>query len=65
MKSTIKRIKSTFGFITGEGSKDIFFHESNLEGVKLQELREGNTVEFDVQDTEKGTEAINIKLVQE
>jgi len=63
MKSTIKRTKSTFGFITGEGGKDVFFHESNLDGVKMHELREGSTVEFEVQETPKGIEAINIKLV--
>ncbi|OLS28403.1 MAG: Cold shock-like protein [Candidatus Heimdallarchaeota archaeon LC_2] len=64
MKSKIKRIKSTFGFIEGEGSKDVFFHESNLDGVTMQDLKEGNTVEFEVQETEKGIEAINIKLVE-
>ncbi|MCE7734437.1 MAG: cold shock domain-containing protein [Candidatus Heimdallarchaeota archaeon] len=62
MKSTVKRIKSTFGFINGEGEKDVFFHESNLEGVKLHELREGSEVEFDLQETEKGLEATNVKL---
>jgi CspA family cold shock protein len=64
MKSTIKSTKSTFGFIKGEGDKDVFFHESNLAGVKLHELKEGSTVEFEVQETPKGIEAINIKLVQ-
>lgn len=63
MKSTIKSTKSTFGFITGEGGKDVFFHESNLDGVKIHELREGSAVEFEVQETPKGIEAINIKLV--
>ena len=64
MKSTIKRIKGTFGFIQGEGAKDIFFHESNLEGVTMHDLKEGNTLEFEVQETEKGLEAINIKLAE-
>lgn len=64
MKSTVKRIKATFGFITGEGDRDVFFHESNLEGVKLHELQEGSEVEFDVQETEKGLEATNVKLVK-
>ncbi len=63
MKSSIKTTKGTFGFIKGEGDKDIFFHESNLDGVKLHELREGSAVEFEVQETAKGLEATNIKLV--
>ena len=64
MKSTIKSTKSTFGFITGEGGKDVFFHESNLDGITIEELREGSTVEFEVQETEKGLEAIGVKLVE-
>ncbi len=64
MKSTIKRLKSTYGFIQGEGSKDIFFHESGLEGVTMSELNEGDTLEFETKDTDKGIEAVNIKLVK-
>lgn len=64
MKSTIIRIKTTYGFIQGEGGKDIFFHESNLEGVDINKLKEGDTIEFETQQTEKGIEAINIKLVE-
>ena len=64
MKSTIKSVKTTFGFIQGEGSKDFFFHESNLKGENLHQLREGSTVEFEVQETEKGLEAVNITLVE-
>ena len=61
MKSTIKLIKATYGFITGE-EKDIFFHESNLDGITLHDLKEGSEVEFEVQETDKGLEAKNIKL---
>ena len=51
-----------FGFITPEtGEKDIFFHSNSLVGVSFDELREGETVSFEVEDTEKGKNAINVQ----
>ena len=63
MKGTIKSIISEkhFGFITPEdGSKDVFFHESGLQGVQFSELRTGDAVNFDVEQSEKGPRAINV-----
>lgn len=38
-----------FGFITPEGeTKDLFFHENELKGVTLAELKKGDAVTFDV-----------------
>ncbi len=51
-----------FGFITPEeGGKDIFFHSNSLVGVQFAELREGDTVTFETEDTEKGKNAINVQ----
>lgn len=51
-----------FGFITpAEGGKDIFFHSNSLVGVTFDELREGETVSFEVEDTDKGKNAINVQ----
>ncbi|KKR49240.1 MAG: Cold-shock DNA-binding domain protein [Candidatus Magasanikbacteria bacterium GW2011_GWC2_40_17] len=63
MKGTIKSIISDkhFGFITPEdGSKDVFFHESGLQGVQFSELRSGDAVNFDQEQSEKGPRAINV-----
>jgi CspA family cold shock protein len=63
MKGTIKSIISEkhFGFITPEdGSKDVFFHETGLTGVQFAELKSGDMVSFDVEQSEKGPRAINV-----
>lgn len=67
MTGTIKRLTDKgFGFITPEGDdKDLFFHSSDLEGVEFTELREGDNVEFEVGESDrgKGPKAINVKRV--
>lgn len=63
MKGTIKTIifDKHFGFITPEdGSKDVFFHESGLQGVQFNELKAGDAVTFDVEQSEKGPRAVNV-----
>jgi len=63
MTGTIKKLTDKgFGFITAEGlSKDLFFHSKNLVGVTFDELREGDTVSFDQEDSEKGPSAVNVQ----
>ena len=66
MQGKIKKVISGkgFGFIENEGSdKDIFFHKSNLKGIDFEDLNEGTIVEFDLQDGQKGKEAVNITIV--
>lgn len=65
MKGTIKNIiaEKHFGFITPEdGSKDFFFHESGLQGVQFSDLKSGDVVNFDVEQSEKGPRAINVTI---
>jgi len=51
-----------FGFITPEGeSKDVFFHKDALNGVTFEELKEGDTVTFDVVQGQKGPAAANVQ----
>ncbi|HTW96632.1 MAG TPA: cold shock domain-containing protein [Candidatus Methylomirabilis sp.] len=63
MQGTIKKLTDrNFGFITPEdGSKDLFFHASSLEGVDFSELREGDNVTFEVGETPKGPAATQVK----
>lgn len=64
-KGTVKTVtEKGFGFISREDSdKDIFYHESNLEGdLAVRKLRVGDVVTFDVEETPKGLSAVNIKL---
>jgi len=62
MTGTIKTLTDRgFGFIAREGeSKDLFFHSKELKGVTYEELKEGDTVTFDVVDGEKGPAATNV-----
>ena len=54
-----------FGFIAEEDSdRDVFFHERSLEGdLAVRKLKIGDEVTFDVEETQKGKNATNIKLV--
>ncbi len=53
-----------FGFITREGeTKDLFFHSKELRGVTYEELREGDTLSFEVVDGEKGPAAVGVTRV--
>ncbi len=63
MKGTIKKIMPKgFGFIgTEDGGKDLFFHSNGLVGVQFDELREGDTVTFQVEDSPKGPNAVNVQ----
>jgi cold shock protein len=55
-----------YGFIGIEGQdKDVFFHENSLEGeLATRKLRVGDVVEFDIEQSPKGSNAVNIKLVE-
>lgn len=53
-----------FGFIAVEGQeKDLFFHSNSLVGVTFDEIQEGDKVSFDVEDSPKGKNAVNVKRV--
>jgi cold shock protein len=62
MQGTIKKLTDkNFGFITAEGNqKDLFFHANELVGVAFSDLREGDTVTFEVSDTPKGPAAVKV-----
>ena len=48
-----------FGFITpDDGGKDVFVHQNGL----TDEITEGDKVSYDVEETPKGLNAINVKL---
>jgi len=50
-----------FGFIEREGeAKDLFVHQTEVEG----DISDGDKVEFDVGETEKGPNAVKVKRVE-
>lgn len=57
-----KKTEKGFGFITASGlEKDLFFHSNSLVDVTFDELKEGDNVTFDVEDSPKGKNAVNVK----
>jgi cold shock protein len=53
-----------YGFLTVEGGKDVFVHASEIQAAGYRSLQEGQTVEFDVTEGEKGPQAANVRLVE-
>ena len=54
-----------FGFIAPDdknpGDKDMFFHKESLVGLELKDLKEGDKLSYDVEPSEKGPRAVNVK----
>jgi CspA family cold shock protein len=50
-----------FGFIEPlDGSEDVFLHANNISGMTSgEDLREGQTIEYETEQTEKGLSALN------
>lgn len=69
MTGEIKRLERErgFGFIRPAGaSDDVFFHSSSLEGLAFDDLREGQTVDFEKQPDERDPRkqrAVNVRAV--
>jgi CspA family cold shock protein len=64
MTGTIKRLVSDkgFGFVAAGDGNEYFFHQSACNGVRFDELREGQSVSFDKGQGPKGPRAENVQL---
>ena len=65
MKGTVKwfNAKKGFGFISDEEGNDVFVHFSALQMDGFKVLDEGDEVEFEVIDGEKGPQAANVTML--
>ena len=53
-----------FGFITpDDGSKDLFVHHTSIQATGFKSLAENQVVEFDVEQSEKGPRAANVRAL--
>ena len=59
---TVKWFNATkgFGFITSEDGQDLFAHFSAIQSDGFKSLDEGQKVEFDVEEGQRGPQAVNI-----
>lgn len=53
-----------FGFIQQEGQKDVFVHFSAIVGSGRKTLLEGQQVEFNITEGQKGPQAANVSVIE-
>ncbi len=53
-----------YGFITGEDGKDIFVHYSSINADGYKTLEEGQTVTYDVIESNRGQQASKVTVIQ-
>lgn len=62
VKGTVKWFNATkgYGFISTEDGEDVFVHYSAIETDGFKTLDEGQEVEFEIVDGDKGPQATNV-----
>ena len=50
-----------YGFIENEDGEDVFVHYTAIKSTGYKTLTEGQLVEFDLIETEKGLQAVNVR----
>ena len=64
-QGTVKWFNSEkgYGFIAVDGGQDVFVHYSAIQGDGYKSLDEGQRVEFEVTQGQKGPQADQVRLV--
>ncbi len=64
-KGTVKWFNSAkgFGFIKRNSGEDVFVHYRSISGDGYKNLADNDTVEFDVEQGQKGLQAVNVRKV--
>ena len=57
-------VKKGYGFIVGPEGKDVFVHFTSIEGDGFRSLREGEQVEYELLETDKGYQASHVHPMQ-
>lgn len=64
MQGTVKWFSDDkgYGFIAVDGEKDVFVHHSEIVASGFRSLKEGQKVEFEIEDGDKGPQAKTVKV---
>lgn len=57
--------KKGYGFIVGPEGKDVFVHYSSIDGDGFRSLHEGEPVQYDLVETDKGLAASHVRALHE
>ncbi|WMS86861.1 transcription antiterminator/RNA stability regulator CspE [Pleionea litopenaei] len=52
-----------FGFLEQENGPDVFVHFSSIQSEGFKTLSEGQKVQFEIQDGQKGPQAANVQVL--
>ena len=55
--------KKGYGFLSQEDGTDVFVHHTGIEGDGFKTLYEGDRVEFQIEQSEKGPRAVDVKTI--
>ncbi len=64
MQGTVKWFDAGkgFGFIQRTGGEDVFVHFSAIQSEGYKSLEEGQKVEFEIENGQRGLQAVNVRL---
>jgi CspA family cold shock protein len=57
--------KKGYGFIKMEDGRDLFVHYSSIDAPGFKTLSEGDRVTFEIEETQRGPQARNVKKITE
>jgi len=55
--------KKGYGFIEQDNGPDVFVHHSGINALGFKSLDEGENVEFDIEQGNKGPAAVNVRVI--